>query len=703
MVLASVASFFLALLLGLGWVRYYDQSWLQQQQGQTAAQAAIFAAELERELGGLIAVGDLAADLLRSDRGDVYQLKRYGQEWVHTIEPLVAVALAPNGELDRGLEQQFATLKVDPTIREREITVGPVTKLTDGRRIVTAIRAVYLPDAAGETWWGSIVLAVDLDKLIKRTGLSKLKEAWNYRLVDSSGSLMGGSSELTRAMTHPVSAPGVSWRLQLSSVESALHAPYVVLFSLFVFFLAALVGRAVYILFRQPELIREKVAQKTNELERLAYYDALTGLGNRKLFQERLKDELVRVRGIGGRVAILYLDLDHFKRLNDSLGHSAGDALLRSVADRLRTGVRHGDSVARVGGDEFTVTLNNLDAPEHAGMVARKLLDCICEPLRLEGQDLYISVSIGITIAPEDGTDANELMKNADVAMYHAKSKGRNNFQFYNRKMNLGFLESVSVERELRRALSAQEFALEFQPLLALGSRQLFGMEALLRWRHPDGTTKTPSQFIGVAEETGLIVPLGRWMMREAMRKTAELCQSGLGQLKLALNLSPRQLRDPDLYVDLQNALKDSGLHARQLILEVTEDALFDNLDEAVLVLKRLKSTGVSIAIDDFGTGYASLTYLKKLPVDIVKIDREFVRELPQDQHDAEIVASVINMTHKLGMNVVAEGIERPEQMQFLVDNRCDMGQGFLFQDEEEMLSIWLEAAETGFRVSSLA
>ncbi|HSF92895.1 MAG TPA: bifunctional diguanylate cyclase/phosphodiesterase, partial [Paracoccaceae bacterium] len=494
---------------GLGWVRYYDQSWQQQQQGQTAAQAAIFAAELERELGGLIAVGDLAADLLRSDRGDADQLKRYGQEWVRTFEPLVAVALAPNGDLDPELKSQFATLNVDPTIREREIRVGPFTRLTDGRRIITAIRTVYLPDAAGETWWGSIVLAVDLDKLIKRTGLVRLSEAWNYRLFDSNGGLMGGGSELFRAVTHPISAPGVSWQLQLSRVKSALHAPYLVLFSLFVFLLAALVGRAVYILFRQPELVREKVAQKTNELKRLAYYDALTGLENRKLFQERLKDELVRVRGVGGRVAILYLDLDHFKRLNDSLGHSAGDALLRSVADRLRAGVRHGDSVARVGGDEFTVTLNNLDAPEHAGMVARKLLDCICEPLRLEGQDLYISMSIGITIAPEDGTDANELMKNADVAMYHAKSKGRNNFQFYNRKMNLGFLESVSVERELRRALSAQEFALEFQPLLALGSRQLFGMEALLRWRHPDGTTKTPSQFIGVAEETGLIVPIG--------------------------------------------------------------------------------------------------------------------------------------------------------------------------------------------------
>ena len=699
-----VLSFFAVLLIALAWVHNYDHNWRQQRDQQIIAQAAIHAVELERHVYRAVGSLDLLAGILRINRGDASLLEPYIKYLQRRYNALTGVVLAPNGEVPLNAADLFAGSPASANANLRDVASTTVRDLPDGRRIFVSSVPVYLPDAAGETWWGYVAVVLDLDRLLRDSGLYDAADSGvPYRILDNNGEVIHGSLRAQPVASYAIKAPGMTWQLQLGPVAPYLHAPYLVVMYLLAFVVAALTSVSVYFLVRQPEILQQKVAQKTKELHRLAYYDLLTGLENRKLFQQRLSEELGRLDESDGCLAVLYLDVDNFKRVNDSLGHSAGDAMLRSLAERLRAGVRRGDSIARVGGDEFTVILSNLDAPEHAALVARKLLESIRDPIRIEGQDIFGSVSIGITIAPEDGVDADELMKNADLAMYHAKSRGRNNFRYYNRQMNLGFLENVSMENELRRALGADEFGLEFQPLLALGSRQIIAMEALLRWRHPDGTTKAPRQFISIAEETGLIIPLGRWVMREAMCKTAELCNSGLRRVKLSLNLSPRQLRDPEIYHDVQRALADSGLDPRQVILEITEDALIENMDEGVSILKRLKASGVAIAIDDFGTGYASLTYLKKIPVDIVKIDREFVRDIPEDQHDAEIVASVINMTHKLRLNVVAEGIERPEQLQFLIDNRCDMGQGFLFQDEEEMLSIWLETAETGFRLSSLA
>jgi len=423
-------------------------------------------------------------------------------------------------------------------------------------------------------------------------------------------------------------------------------------------------------------LIRDITERKTAEqqIEYQAYHDALTSLANRRLFQEHLTLALALAQRRQRLVAVLFLDLDHFKLVNDSLGHSTGDALLKVVAARLKAAVREGDTVARVGGDEFTIVLQELSSRADAAVVAQKVLQTIAEPVEVNGERLYVTTSIGITLFPEDGEDAETLLKNADNAMYRAKAEGRNTYQMSTQELNRSTQERMTLESGLHQAMEREEFELLYQPQIDVKTQQIVGMEALLRWRHPARGLVEPAEFIAVAEERGFIVTIGEWVLRTACREARRY-----PDFRVAVNISARQFRDQALIPLVASVLAESGLEPRRLELEITESVAMENIELTLIVLQGLREIGVSIAIDDFGTGHSSLNYLKRFPIDALKIDKSFVEDVPDGFEDAAIVRSVIQLAKGLNLRVIAEGVEKLEQLEFLRENDCREVQGYYF------------------------
>jgi diguanylate cyclase (GGDEF)-like protein len=409
----------------------------------------------------------------------------------------------------------------------------------------------------------------------------------------------------------------------------------------------------------------------------MAFHDDLTSLPNRLMLLERLDRALSRHGRAGSKLAILFMDLDRFKVINDSLGHEVGDLLLRQVADRLRDQSRAGDTVARMGGDEFAVLIENPETLEDISACARRLVEHLSAPYLLEQKDCHVTLSIGISIFPSDGNDSQALLKAADVAMYRAKEMGRNNYQYYLPSMNVHTVERLELESDLRRALERGEFLLHYQPKVAIASGLITGTEALLRWNHPVRGLVPPMDFISLAEETGLIVPIGEWALATACAQNKLWQDQGLKKLGVAVNLSARQFADSMLLPKLTQIIHASGLDPSSLELEITESVVMSHGESAVTVLEKLKSIGVQLAIDDFGTGYSSLAYLKRFPIDTIKVDRSFIRDIPADSGDMKIARAIIAMAHALRLKVVAEGVENGEQLKFLRALRCDAAQGY--------------------------
>jgi diguanylate cyclase (GGDEF)-like protein len=421
---------------------------------------------------------------------------------------------------------------------------------------------------------------------------------------------------------------------------------------------------------------REEAEQR---IKYLATHDSLTGLPNRATFSQLLEFSIKTAKRYERQCAVLFIDLDRFKIINDSLGHAAGDALLVEMASRLRAGVRGSDVVARLGGDEFVIFLNEITEIEQITAIARNLLSALSTPLELGGHECRVTASIGVARFPNDGTDEQTLMKNADIAMYLAKEEGKNDVRFFSKEIKAQSIDRLTMETNLRQAIERNEFYLHYQPKLDVATGRIAGVEALLRWSHPDLGVLQPMRFIPLAEETGLIIPIGRWVLRAACAQNMAWQREGLPSLSMAVNVSPRQFADENLLRDVDDALAASGMDPKLLQIEITESMVMLNVERAVQVLDSIQSRGVRLAIDDFGTGYSSMSMMKRFPIDTIKIDRSFVRDLPQNSEDKAIAQAIISMGKALGLTVVAEGVETIEQDEFLRDHACDEIQGFLF------------------------
>jgi diguanylate cyclase (GGDEF)-like protein/PAS domain S-box-containing protein len=422
-------------------------------------------------------------------------------------------------------------------------------------------------------------------------------------------------------------------------------------------------------------------ARKVTEqrVHHVAQHDVLTGLPNRSLLQDRLGQAVAYATRSGHQVWVMLIDLDRFKFVNDSMGHKAGDVLLMTVAARLRSTLRDTDTVARLSGDEFVVILSeHADEPLTSDIVQR-VMDSVAQPMILGTKEFFVTCSIGVAAFPSDGTPADNLIEHADIAMYRAKKLGRNNFQFYTPAMNEESLERVRIESALRSALDRNEFVLHYQPQVDLKSGRIVGMEALIRWQHPELGMVPPGRFIGIAEDTGLIVPIGAWVMRTACAQNKAWQDAGLGRLRVAVNLSARQFGATDLIPGIEDVLNDTGLDPSCLELELTESLFMSDVTPAVDLLHRMKALGINLSIDDFGTGYSSFSYLSRFPIDVLKIDRSFVNDITHDANDAAIVASIIALAHNLRLSVIAEGVETAEQLDYLRHQGCDEMQGYYF------------------------
>jgi diguanylate cyclase (GGDEF)-like protein/PAS domain S-box-containing protein len=423
----------------------------------------------------------------------------------------------------------------------------------------------------------------------------------------------------------------------------------------------------------------EALKESEEQFRKLAHYDIITGLPNRALFYDRLSHAIAQAKRNRCALAVLFIDVDRFKHVNDTFGHAAGDLLLKQVSERLTRCVRSDDTVGRLSGDEFAIVLSQLAAPEDAATVAAKVVEELNRPFQLEGTELFVTASIGITVFPTDSEDQDTLIRNADVAMYRAKDRGRNNFQFYTPEMNRRTREMLNMEGELRRAIERDEFVLHYQPKVSLSTGKVTGVEALLRWRHPERGLVSPADFMPLLEETGLVVKAGEWVLKTVCGLLQVWQREGTCLLPVAINLSARQFLSPTLGETFRLALEESGIYAGLLEVEITESAIMADTQEAVRTLEYLEELGVNSAIDDFGTGYSSLAYLKRFPLRALKIDRSFVSDVTTDADDASIIRAVISMAHSLGLKVIAEGVETEAQLEFLMGEGCDEVQGFLF------------------------
>lgn len=411
-------------------------------------------------------------------------------------------------------------------------------------------------------------------------------------------------------------------------------------------------------------------------LHYMAHHDALTKLPNRTLFMDRLRQAMARARWHKRLIAVMFLDIDRFKNINDSLGHIVGDQLLIQLTQRLSSGVRAGDTIARFGGDEFAVLLDDIASEKDISQLAKKILDTMVPAFVLQGHEFYITASIGVSIFPNDGEDPETLLRNADVAMYRAKDLGRNNYQFYSNEMSARAFERLTLENSLRHALKRMEFSLLYQPQMDIKTRRIVGVEALLRWQHPDLGMILPSDFVPLLEETGLIVEVGDWVLHTALQQAASWHKAGHDYLKVSINLSGRQFNNPDFITSLQNTLQTTGLNPNLIELELTESMLMRNASMTISALNTLHHLGIGIAVDDFGTGYSSLNYLRRFPISTLKIDRSFIRDAIEDADDRAITSAIIVMAQSLNLNVIAEGVETEAQLIFLHSLDCQQIQG---------------------------
>jgi len=671
------------------------------------------ASALERRLSRSLAATYILAQEVKRSQGRFLDFEPYAEGVLGSIGGISNLQLAPNGIITKihplpGNEKAIGhnILRDDRrrkeaqlAIKEKHLTLAGPFALVQGGIAVIGRNPVFLDKEGKDEFWGFTSALIFLEDLMSVTDLVDLEnKGYSYQLsrtdpgtgeLDIFAYSKSGLAE--HHLTQLITVPNAQWTLSMSQPLS--FNPFIgYATSFLVALLLAFSFRRVLL---QPEILRRTVEEKTAQLKILAFHDPLTGLPNRRLLNEQLKQEIQHLLRNKGQAALLYVDLDDFKRINDSMGHEVGDELLQHISDRFRTTLRKSDIVARLGGDEFAILLQDSDSAGQVKKTADDLISLVQQPLALKDRDVTISATIGITLIPGDGQDVSTLMRNADLAMYAAKKDGKHQSRFFSQKMQEAANQNLLLEQDLRNALKNNELFLLYQPLVCLLERKVMGFEALIRWQHPQQGLLSPDQFIPVAEETGLVVPIGYYVIREACRLIKKREQFNLAPVYIAVNLAPQQFSDPALCSRIQDILTETGVQPELLELEITETALMDNIDNAISTLEQLQHIGLSIAIDDFGTGYSSLSHLKSLPVDTLKIDRSFIDGVAGDDNgDKQIVEAIIVLASKLLLKIVAEGIETTEQLAFLEKNQCDCGQGYLFDrplPEEQVLAYPIE------------
>ena len=659
------------------------------------------ASAIERRLSRSLSTTYILAQEIKRNNGIFNNFDSYAEEVIRTIGGVSNLQLAPGG-ITRdiyplaGNEQAIGHNVLNDDDRRREALqavaekrlslAGPFELLQGGVAIIGR-NPIFLSQGGAEEFWGFASVMIYLDDLLAATELSELeKQGYGYQLSlqdpdKGTESIFAMSQmELSKySQSVVVNIPNSQWILTMSRSVSVSMVNRTFWGYLISFVVAAVSAVLLYSVLQQPIRLQKEISEKARILDEMLFYDNLTGLPNRHLLSKLLASTIAESRHYYTEAAFLFFDLDDFKRINDSMGHDAGDHLLKQVAERLRGTVREADVVARLGGDEFGMLLQHVDSEEQVMAIAEDVLVVMEEPVKIESREYTISSSIGIVMIPSDGDQVPTLFQNADMAMYAAKKKGKRTFCFYDEEMQAAVIRRLRIEEELQGALDNDQFSLNYQPLVDLVDDCVCGYEALIRWYHPERGMIYPDSFIPVAEETGKIVDIGYWVIRETCEFIKLRKLQGEASVRIAINLSTKQFNDPYLVPFISQVLEDTGVEPRLLGIEITETILMKDVDEAIMKLDQLKGKGITVSIDDFGTGYSSLAQLKRLPVDTLKIDRSFVMDMDSDWSDRMIVEGVIAMAHKLLLRVVAEGIESEKHLALLKKYGCDVGQGYLF------------------------
>ncbi|MBU3823834.1 MAG: EAL domain-containing protein [Candidatus Oceanisphaera merdipullorum] len=656
------------------------------------------ASAIERHLTHSLSSTYILAQEVRRSNGQLNNFDSFAKDVMQTIGGVSSLQLAPNGITQQiypleGNEKGIGHNLLLSDTRSKEawqaidnktLTLAGPFMLVQGRMGILARNPVFLENNGKPYFWGFATALLYLEDLLSFTEIDQLNRkdyAFELSRLHPDTNQLDIFARSSKALTEQqvrkvIRVHNGEWFLAMDRpIDFTFQIMVGILLSLLTASLFSLLLRRILL---EPERLRALIKIQTSRLEQLAFFDELTGLANRRFLTEQLDHAILNIRRGGGGLALLYLDLDNFKRINDSTGHHDGDLLLIEVAQRLKATVRECDIVGRLGGDEFAVVLMHIESVEHARLVAEKIIANIGMPVQLAQNEAIVGTSIGITLAPEDGTSSGELLRNADLAMYESKRAGRNQLSFYNIAMQERALYSIRLEEQLRQALVREEFALVFQPIVSLSNGLNEKFEALLRWHQPERGLQHPASFIKIAEQTGLIVPIGYWVIEAACAFIQQQIQAKQTIKPVAVNLSVCQLREPEFANRVETLLTRLQIAPSLLELEITESMLMENVDLAMILIADLRHLGIKVSIDDFGTGYSSLAQLRLVPVDILKIDRSFIINLETSLIDRQMVEAMTVMVHKLGLKVVAEGIETVEQLRFLKNIGCDYGQGFL-------------------------
>ena len=677
-----------------------DSRWHQEQHLLLGQVTNSQASAIERRLSRSLSTTYILAQEVKRSNGQFKDFDKYAAEVIRTIGVVSNLQLAPDGIIRRiyplsGNEKAIGhnLLKDDKrlkeahaAIKERHLTLAGPFELIQGGVAIIGRNPVFIEGTEQEYFWGFTSAVIFLDDLLAVTELNQIKEkGYSYSLSRIHPDT--GKEEVFAHSNNPlgditssvrVNIPNGFWTLTMSR---ARHAHQINLLPGMVgsLFISLIISLLAYRTLREPLRLQKLVVAKTKELEHLAFHDALTGLVNRQLFKEELEQEIRNIRRHGGHLAVMYLDLDDFKRINDSLGHGAGDQLLKVTAKRIKAVVKENDIVARLGGDEFAVLLLDLESPNEAMSVAGKITQVVAQPVNLSQREALVSTSIGISMSPEDSQNPEELMRNSDLALYSSKQAGKNRYEFFSARMQDDASRRLRIENELRLAIKNNEFFLVYQPIVSLATKRLVKLEALIRWNHPEKGVLAPASFIDVAEKTGLIVPIGKWVLESACQFISNTKKNGLLPPLVAVNISARQFSESGFSEQVQKSLCKAQVKPEMIELEITETLVMEDVEYTVKVLNILKQIGIRFSMDDFGTGYSSLAQLKQLPVNTLKIDRSFVSDIESGSNDFQIIEAIVAMAHKLGLDVVAEGIETEGQLKLLKQAGCNLGQGYLF------------------------